>query len=768
MSDRYASPAPNPGAEWPLPNDAVSPSRLTNKLAELRVRPEEIPGDALRLFVSEAVAVKQSHDKRLHQLAIRLAECFSIHAAATWLLESEPWDFAAVYYRALDWIGHHFMSFHPPMMEGIYAGDFDLYREVVNGAYRLHDLLLGRLLQLAGDETTLVLVSDHGFQSGAQRPLRVAHVPAAIAAWHRPNGIVVLHGEGLCRDELVHGASILDIAPTILALYDLPVGADMDGRVLREVFLDPLAENRIESWDSLGGASARDAAPRRSREDAAELIRQFIALGYIDDPGDDPAEAIRTTERENKWNLAQSYLDARRFADALPLLEDVYRQWPERWDYCFDLALCQVNLGLLEEAEATIDIQAQNRRGAGAKLLRSNIALRRGDLASCLRDLAEAEKTDAKLPGLQNHIGAARLRLRQTALAAEAFRKSVALDPDDAQAHTGLAQCFLRARHYEEAAEAALDAVGLRYSSPHAHHCLGVALARLDETARAIQAFENALRFQAAWTPAHQYLAILRARRGENERAAWHRVQVREARARRAGAADFQKVLRRDAAARAKTRAENLRRSRARSGPTVRPEKGGSHLAPQEFFIVSGLPRSGTSLMMQILEAAGLTIMRDELRPADESNPRGYFEWQEIKQLPKNPLIIERAAGRATKVVSMLLPSLPRKHRFRIIFMNRAIEEVAASQAKLRRRISPDSAAVSEEMMKHLAEHRARILSLLRGSPNVKLLEIDYDDLLTRPNELLSQIISFAGIAVEALPSMRAVIAPELRHFATR
>ncbi|HEX3816742.1 MAG TPA: alkaline phosphatase family protein [Chthoniobacterales bacterium] len=766
VSDQFTSPAPDPGAPWPLPNDTISPSRLTKTLTELRVRPEEIPGDVLQLFVPAAATVKQRHDKRLHQLAIHLAECFSIHAAATWLLEREPWDFAAVYYRALDWIGHHFMSFHPPMMEGIYSGDFELYREVMNGAYRLHDLLLGRLLQLAGDDVTFVLVSDHGFQSGAQRPLRIAQVPAAIAAWHRPNGIVVLQGEGLRRDELVHSASLLDITPTILALYNLPVGEDVDGRVLREVFLKAPPEDRRASWDSLGESAAPLAKSQRVQQDQAELIRQFVALGYIDDPGDDPEEAVRSTDRENHWNLAQSYLDARHFVEALPLLEEVYRAWPERWDYCFDLALCQVNLGLLEEAEQTIAIQVQNKRSAGAKLLAANIALRRGDLESCLRNLAAAETAESKLPGLQNHIGTARLRLRQTAHAESAFRKGIALNPDDAQAQTGLAQCLLRERRYEEAADAAFAAIGLRYHSAAAHHFLGAALSRLGEPERAIQAFENALRFQPSWTPAHRYLAVLRRRLGDNERAQWHREQLRFARERRTRAADFQKMLRREVAARARTRAEKLRRSRSQSSALSRPYERVSTLEAQEFLLVSGLPRSGTSLMMQILEAAGPTIMRDEERPPDENNPRGYFEWQEIRQLPKNPYLIEQAAGRVTKVISMLLPSLPRKHRFRIIFMHRDIAGVAASQAKMRERLSPNDNAT--DLSDRLSEHRSRILDLLRTSPNVDLLEVDYDALVARPEQSLERIIAFTRLPAAALPAMRAAIDPSLRHFVSQ
>ena len=96
--------------------------------------------------------------------------------------------------------------------------------------------MLGRLLQLAGENVTIILVSDHGFKSGKNRPFVVPNTPTGIAAWHRPSGILVMRGNGLREDELIHGANLLDITPTILSLFGLPTARDMDGRVLLEAF----------------------------------------------------------------------------------------------------------------------------------------------------------------------------------------------------------------------------------------------------------------------------------------------------------------------------------------------------------------------------------------------------------------------------------------------------------------------------------------------------------------------------------------------------
>src|SRR5215813_2420595 len=101
--------------------------------------------------------------------------------------------------------------------------------------------------------------------------------------------------------------------------------------------------------------------------------------------------------------------------------------------------------------------------------------------------------------------------------------------------------------------------------------------------------------------------------------------------------------------------------------------------------IVSGLPRSGTSLMMQMLVAGGLAALSDGERRADTDNPKGYLEWERIKTLPKDPNCIVEAEGKVVKCISQLLLALPMNHEYRIIFMQRPLPEVLASQEEMLR-----------------------------------------------------------------------------------
>ena len=121
-------------------------------------------------------------------------------------------------------------------------------------------MMLERLLQLAGPETTVVLCSDHGFESGAQRPRGVPREPAGPAVWHRQYGILVMAGPGIKRDERIYGASLIDIAPTVLTLFGLPVGEDMDGRPLLEAFETTPKVETIPSWEDRPGDAGMHAA----------------------------------------------------------------------------------------------------------------------------------------------------------------------------------------------------------------------------------------------------------------------------------------------------------------------------------------------------------------------------------------------------------------------------------------------------------------------------------------------------------------------------
>lgn len=738
----------DPPEAWPAPPAGTYwPESLGEKLNELRVSPHDIDGDEIiRLFVPDAPKIDQSRDRRLWRLAERLAETFSVHAAACTLMQDQPdWDFTAVYYRAIDEISHDFMHYHPPRMAGIPERDFALYQEVVDSAYRLHDLLLTRLLQLAGPDTAVVLVSDHGFHSDHLRPPFTPRVPAGITVWHRPHGVFAAAGPGFKQDALVYGARLLDITPTILTWFGLPVGADMEGRVLREAFAEPPEVHSIPTWEDAGEPTARRSS--LSAADQQAVLDQFVALGYLDAIPDDPSQAAAATEQENHWNLARACMHGGRLEQALPLLEDIYFQHPERADYAQTLARCQMRLGLLDEAEAAIDCCLDSfGQTETAHLIRANIALEKKDYSAALHYLDIVRERAPRELQVLTLLARTLQKLRRWDDCTTTCRTMLEADPDNAAARLGLARCALAQKQPEAAMEQALEAVGLQYGNPQAHFLLGVALYRLQRYQEAAQALRIALKLAPNLLPAYRFFTAALRELGQTQ-AAWdmqftliHKAGTL-ARERRQRA----ECLRAEAEQRAGER-EDERRSRRAEEQCRREAEAASLLPPdQEFIIVSGLPRSGTSLMMQMLEAGGLPAMSDGQRQADLDNPEGYREWEDIKKLAKQPLIIEQAYGKAVKVISALLQHLPPKHRYKIVFMRRPLEEVVASQWKMLEHRGVDARAERAHLEQTQARHAEETLARLRHSGRAEVIEVDYPALVADPALGVERVAAFLG-----------------------
>jgi hypothetical protein len=166
-------------------------------------------------------------------------------------------------------------------------------------------------------------------------------------------------------------------------------------------------------------------------------------------------------------------------------------------------------------------------------------------------------------------------------------------------------------------------------------------------------------------------------------------------------------------------------------------------------YIVSGLPRSGTSLAMQMLAAGGLSILSDGLRESDEDNPRGYCEWEPAKQLPTEPGLIAQAEGKAVKVISSLLPVLPAEHEYRVILMLRPLEEVLASQAAMiRRRGTQGPALPVQTMQAALRAHLAQVEAVI-ANRKFHLLKVDYRDLIADPGRAAQSISDFLDLPLD-------------------
>ena len=170
----------------------------------------------------------------------------------------------------------------------------------------------------------------------------------------------------------------------------------------------------------------------------------------------------------------------------------------------------------------------------------------------------------------------------------------------------------------------------------------------------------------------------------------------------------------------------------------------------QTIIVVSGLPRSGTSMMMKMLDEGGVPIVTDSIRAADEDNPNGYFEFEPVKALTAGQhQWLSDADGKTVKVVSALLEHLPPEHHYKILFMERAIQEILASQQKMLARRGETSRTSDAEMEAQFREHLAAIKFWLARQPNMDVLYVDYNRLLSNPDSTCQAIAAFVGVPVD-------------------
>jgi hypothetical protein len=168
--------------------------------------------------------------------------------------------------------------------------------------------------------------------------------------------------------------------------------------------------------------------------------------------------------------------------------------------------------------------------------------------------------------------------------------------------------------------------------------------------------------------------------------------------------------------------------------------------------IVSGLPRSGTSLMMQMLAAGGMPALTDGERQADADNPRGYFEWERIKLLPREPDCIAEAEGKVVKVISQLLFALPAGREYRVIFMQRPLSEVVASQAEMiRRRGTIGAALPPAALVAGLTAHLNQVNAWLKDKAHISFHRVEHQDVVQEPLRAAESIQQFLNCPLDVV-----------------
>ncbi|MFC5050041.1 alkaline phosphatase family protein [Rubritalea spongiae] len=833
VSNDYQTAHGNDRKKWPLKPGTIHPERLKERLADLRFHLSELNEDDLFPFLPGLEGMTQeeldkvSKDRRVHSLMKIIADCTSIHSAATALMQNESWDLCSVYYDAIDHFGHAFMKYHPPQRPQVDDWDYRVYNYCVEAGYRYHDMMLGSLLDLAGEDTTVVLMSDHGFHPDDLRLSAIPREPAGPAAEHRQFGIFVARGPGLKKGGNVYGANLLDICPTLLQLFGLPAGEDMDGKVLLDIFEEPAQEiERLPSWDAVDGDHGMHPSDKQiSAADSKAALEQLVALGYIEEPDEDQSVALEKTVRELDYNLAQAYIDGGLYTEAVAILERLYKKWPMEHRFGFKLTACYQNLNQTDKLRGLVTTVIERRLKEARDALEELKGLRLDEdetqklEAEQLEQMSEKEKNvwkrerveliaksrpnlfslrylEAqvdfsegnyegalyKLAQLDSDFGARRRALclrgevyqrqRRWDESRLAFEEALAVDEESPAPLLGMARTELARKNHTRAVAHARASLELLFFQPKAHYIHGLANYRLGNWLAAEKAFLQCVRQAPLFSAAYRMLGeIARWYRHDPEAAVFFKNKVRESR----------KELKR-------IREEKQRVLEQEIQPVHSHEEMLCPLAPHPasldgisseeiITVVSGLPRSGTSLMMQVLEAIGFDIFTDSNRSADESNEKGYFEHDKVTSLmsDNNKAWVADSRGRCIKVVAPLLSSLPLKMVFaknegtdkiirplhyRVLFIERDLQEIVDSQSTMLERMGK-VAAGGEFSKAYLQQvHHAKQWC---AKHCIHAMSVPHYDLVHAPDEILPQILSFLGLEAD-IDDIRAVIDPSLHR----
>ena len=705
---------------WPMMKNTVHPPEKSDLFAQMRVHPNELTAAHIYPFVPNGEKIDQTNkaiQKRMTSLRKIIADCSTIHAAATYILEFEEWDFMGVYYDAIDHFGHGFMKFHPPKRDHIRQDQYDAWYYVNTAGYRYHDMMLGRLLALAGEDTTVMLISDHGFHPDHLRPKAIPKEPAGPALEHSPYGIVVMKGPGIKKDSTVYGASLLDVTPTILTSLGLPVGEDMDGRVLKTVFKKEPEIKTIDSWENVPGECGMH--PESMRNDPyvdKEALDQLVELGYIEKPDEDASKAVKKTVNENNFWLARAYMDGNKYKEALPMLESLFEDHPDQLRYGFRLVRCYQALNKVAEAKAALKILKTHVPEKGSKILflEGSVLMIDDQPEEALQKFIEAEVKSPNNPTLFMFIAQAYSKLKKWKDAERSYTKALEIDSKSQVGYFGRGLCLHKQGQYEDAIEDFVKAIGLLYYFPQAHYYLGESLYAIGEYEAASKAFETCLEMnQKAHKARHKLNQTYDVHMGMPDKSA-----------------------------------------ELSSDWLSKTEK--------EIIIVSGLPRSGTSMMMQMLDKGGVTPFTDKERKPDENNPKGYYEHEAVKSLGADKSFLKNIEeGQVVKIIAQLLSQLPLKYRYKIVFMERDLDEIVQSQSRMLDRLAEEGKKQKQRNPQRLKKAFEQALKRVRNwsthMANVEILYVNYAQTVDNPTATANQLKEFLGDKIDTNKMISAV-----------
>jgi tetratricopeptide (TPR) repeat protein len=464
----------------------------------------------------------------------------------------------------------------------------------------------------------------------------------------------------------------------------------MEGKVLHQAFVNYRSIQPIDTWGHEVYSNGSSVKPDPWLNQIA--INQLVELGYIDAPEGGVSKNIDKCVNDSQHYLAKAYLDGRKYLDAYNIIKPLYDLNKDVPRYALTFILCCDNLKKYEEAFSALELLKVTKGASHINfaLVEGELLLNQGKLLLAVEKFRRAIEKNPQNAFAHYHLGNCYRKLFNNSSSESAYLQALSIDETNAAFYSGLAQCYFHQERYEESITVALNAINLSFNIPHIHSLIGESFFRMKKYYEAAGSFELYLKMVPSNLKIRKKLISI-----------------------------YQEL--------------KMPIKETEHSDLLQSENEKKHIT-----IVSGLPRSGTSMMMQMLHEGGLDIISDKERLADAHNPHGYFEFEQVKSLHKDNTWLGSVQGKGViKIVAPQIFHLPPRYRYKIIFMRRDLDEILHSQQKMTGKKLLNPSALRNAYSNTLIQFEK-----FSKEPNIDVLFTDYIDFVSGDKEKIFECLN--------------------------
>jgi tetratricopeptide (TPR) repeat protein len=449
------------------------------------------------------------------------ATCEGYRKISKKLFEEENPDLMAVYFEGVDSCEHLFMHCIPPKLEWTQEQEYTRYMDVVTEMYKKADEVVGELLESRDDNTTVILVSDHGFETGDERIQRKSGLDVATAhLQHKRDAVIIMNGPQIIPNKEIFGTTVLDITPMALYLLGLPVGEDMDGRVIDDAIdRDYLKKHPIETIATYeGGEGFEGREPAEEGVDEAisdEMVARLQSLGYIGTGGDGGVPA------EIDGNMAQIKLAKGKLMEAAEEFEKALQKMPEASATRFELSQVYLQLGNLVKALEHGQIAArQEPNNEAYKFGLAGIYEAQNRYQEAAQIYNAILASSSKNADAISNLGNAAYRLGNAEEAKKLFDRALEVNPHHTNSWFNSGVYHEQKGEFDQAIECYEKTIETASRHVSAYVNMGNCYDKKDDLEEALRCYHEALALDKNHVPAHFNIGLINNRLGKHEQAA--------------------------------------------------------------------------------------------------------------------------------------------------------------------------------------------------------------------------------------------------------